>query len=274
MHGSDSAFSTFEQKWLAAHPEQAVVAVFLAPARRRAAAAFGCLVHELELASLGAREPEVAAAKLAWWREELIAAHTGTPRHPITQTLFAEPRAATIAIARWIDLVTGAIRQIDAPPPPDFRASCDALDAFYRPVATVEATLLGTVDHPAIAQLWIGSCLLRAAAGIAQAPDRRTWLPLDLLARHGLTRAELGRRAPAANAALRDYFGGVRDLLLQALPADPGLALGTRVRARLDLDRARHAACAADPLAAVARPRPWRALWWAWHEARRGAGDC
>jgi phytoene synthase len=88
MPPEDAAFASFERKWLEANPEQATVAVFLAPDERRRASAFGSLVHELEQTTFGVREPQVAAVKLNWWRQELIAAPARTPRHPIARELF------------------------------------------------------------------------------------------------------------------------------------------------------------------------------------------
>ena len=62
--------------------------MFLPSAQRRLAVAFGSLIHELSSAAFHIREPQVAATKLAWWRQELADAAFGKPSHPITQTLF------------------------------------------------------------------------------------------------------------------------------------------------------------------------------------------
>ena len=86
-------FARFEQKWLEAWPENRIVATFLAPAQRPRAHAFGSLIHELSLAAFQIREPQVAATKLMWWREELSAAAFGRPMHPITRALFADEAA-------------------------------------------------------------------------------------------------------------------------------------------------------------------------------------
>ena len=88
MADASGNFASFEQKWLAANPENAIVAVFLPSAQRRLAGAFGSLIHELSSAAFHIREPQVAATKLAWWRQELADAAFGKPSHPVTQTLF------------------------------------------------------------------------------------------------------------------------------------------------------------------------------------------
>src|SRR5258706_4600441 len=82
---SAAAFASFENKWLVAQPENALVAIFLPADQRQRASAFGSLVHELEQTAFHVREPQVAATKLAWWRQELADAATGNARHPISK---------------------------------------------------------------------------------------------------------------------------------------------------------------------------------------------
>jgi hypothetical protein len=64
------AFASFEQEWLDAHPEYAIASIFLPSAQRRRENAFAVLVHELGAAA-HMREPQVATAKLSWWRVNL-----------------------------------------------------------------------------------------------------------------------------------------------------------------------------------------------------------
>src|SRR5512143_3336331 len=105
MAQDHAAFASFEQKWLEANPEQATVAVFLDPAERRRAAAFGSFVHEIEQAAFGLREGQVAAVKLNWWRQELGAATAGTSRHPIAREPFDDQRAQVIDTSLWSSLI-------------------------------------------------------------------------------------------------------------------------------------------------------------------------
>ena len=90
MSDEHSAFASFERKWLDANPEQAAVLVFLRPAQRRSASAFGSLIHELTQTVFGVREAQVAGAKLGWWQQELTGAAAGNPRHPISRELFGD----------------------------------------------------------------------------------------------------------------------------------------------------------------------------------------
>jgi phytoene synthase len=272
MPPEDAAFASFERKWLEANPEQATVAVFLAPDERRRVGAFGSLVHELEQTTFGVREPQVAAVKLNWWRQELTAAAPGKPRHPIARELFDDERARSVGEALWTNLIDGALAQLDSGAASALDDSISTLAAFYRPVASLEATLAAeaTVRSDANARLWISAHLLRSAAQ----PGHDRSIPLDLLARHGLARSALAEPSPARSALLRDYLGLVQDEIDAALAQAPQASLGRRVRARLDLELAAKARAAADPSAVLARHpglRRWRSLWLSWREARRMA---
>jgi phytoene synthase len=272
MPPDDAAFASFERKWLEANPEQATVAVFLAPDERRRASAFGVLVHELEQTTFSVREPQVAAVKLNWWRQELISAGAGTPRHPVTKELFDDARARSIAESSWSNLIDGALAQFDGAAASALPDSISTLAAFYRPVASLEAALAAdqSARSDADARLWISAHLLHSAVLTV---DNRA-IPLDLLARHGLARSALTEPSPARAALLRDYLGLVRDEIDAALAQLPQASLGRRVRARLDRELAARASAAADPLALLAghpRQRRWRSLLLSWREARRSA---
>jgi len=109
------AFADFEEKWLNASPESRAVAAFLTPEQRQRAHAFGSLVYELTLAAFQIPEPQVAVAKLAWWRQELDDAALGRPHHPITRALFADEVARETDPYLWSALAEGAREQLDQP---------------------------------------------------------------------------------------------------------------------------------------------------------------
>ena len=266
---ADDAFASFEGKWLAANPEQAVVAVFLAPEQRLRAAAFGALVHELQQATFAASDPQVSTAKLNWWAQELVAAASGDPHHPITRALFERETARGIDRALWTALAAGAFAQVESTPASTQAETVAALAAFYEPVARLESALvLGTNSPtPEAAGLWIGSHRLRDAAEPAHARA----LSLDLLARHQLSRVQLEAASPQRTRLLRELLQVLRGDIEAALAAAPHASPATRVRSRLDLDRIDRAVRADDPARAVAllAPSRWRSLWFAWREARR-----
>ncbi|HEX7914316.1 hypothetical protein [Rudaea sp.] len=269
------AFASFEEKWLAANPEQATVALFLAPDARLRSAAFGSLIHELEQAAFGLREAHVAEVKLQWWRQELLAAASGSPRHPLSAVLFADPQTAKGDVADWVALCDGALAVRHAGAASDMESLLSDYSALYAPIARIEAALFdaSAAATTATAKLWTISHLLLALRHLADAPERLP-VPLDLLARHELTRAALAESAPERSELARDFLGRLAAVLQSALAEAPRVPLARRVRARLDLALMQSAVCADDPLRAVmAQPGAarWKALWWSWREARASA---
>lgn len=270
-----SAFASFEEKWLTANPEQSTVALFLAPEARLRASAFGCLVHELEQAAFGLRETHVAELKLQWWRQELLASASGKPRHPISAVLFADPRTANIDAARWTALPDGALATLQLGAASDLESLLSGYAVVYESIAQLDAALFDVprAEVPAIARLWSISHLLHELRHAPDAPERLP-VPLDLLARHELTRAGLAQASSKRNALLRDFLARLAETLEAALANAASAPLGRRVRARLDLALMRNAQRAGEPLRALmAQPGAarWKALWWSWREARRSA---
>lgn len=272
MADASGTFASFEEKWLAANPENAVVAVFLPSTQRRFASAFGCLIHELSQAAFHIREPQVAATKLAWWKQELADAAFGKPTHPITQTLFDCAGVRESDPALWPALADGALAQLDAPGAGTLAAMIEQLDPFFGAVARAENALFcaGESNVEADAALWTLSHLLRALPHL-RGDDTHLPLPLGLLARHELTRAELAYESPQRNMLIKDFLD---ELVLEgngALGVSAVRSLPLRVRTALDRRRIASALRAIDPLRWLStHPRPgrWRALWTAWHEAR------
>lgn len=272
MADASGTFASFEQKWLAANPENAIVAVFLSSAQRRLASAFGSLIHELSSAAFHIREPQVAATKLAWWKQELADAAFGKPSHPVTQTLFDCSGVRESDPAQWPALADGALAQLDAPGAGTLAAMIEQLDPFFGAVASAENALFcasaGNVE--ADAALWTLSHLLRALPHLADG-EAHLPLPLGLLARHELTRAELAYESPQRNMLIKDFLD---ELVLEgngALGVSALRSLPLRVRAALDRRHIESALRVIDPLHWLSmHPHAgrWQTLWTTWREAR------
>jgi 15-cis-phytoene synthase len=273
VSSGNAAYASFEQKWLAAYPEQAAIAVFSAPADRLLASAFGCLVHEIEKTTFGSSEAQVAAVKLAWWRQELLGAAVGNPRHPISAVLFSDPRSGAVDASTWTALIDGAISLLEERAASTLDDLFDHYGALYIPLARLESGLFdgGSPQIAAMARLGIITHCLRVLPNLGDV-DERLPLPLDLLARHGLTRSMLAQAGDSRTAALRDYLGQLdaraRDALAQARAASVSRA----ARTRLDLLLIGKAIAASDPLDWLAQhphASRWTDVWVAWTEARR-----
>lgn len=272
MTDASDTFASYEQEWLAAEPENAVVAIFLPEPLRQPAGAFGCLVHALGEAAFHIRESQVAATKLAWWRQELAEAAFGNPSHPITKTLFAVTAVREIDPALWPALAEGALAQLDTPGAGTLDALIEQLDPFFSAVARAQAALFGcaTVNTEADAALWTLSHLLRSLPRL-DADEVHLPLPLGLLARHGLTRAELAYESAQRNMLVKDFLD---ELVLEgngAFGVSANRALPLRVRAMIDRRRIAGALRAVDPLRwLTAHPHAgrWRSVWTTWSAAR------
>src|SRR5262249_4458508 len=95
---------------------------------------------------------------------------------------------------------------------------------------------------------------------------------LELLARHGQSRAQLADASPQRDALLRDHAAALLGTLdaARAAAVAPG-SLYQRVRVCLDRRLLRDLASARDPFARLElnrRPSRWTYLWIAWREAR------
>ncbi|HEX5961038.1 MAG TPA: squalene/phytoene synthase family protein [Rhodanobacteraceae bacterium] len=267
---SASAFEDYLAQWREASPQRALAWLFLRHDERICFGALAALQHEWHKALRGVGEPQVAAAKLGWWREEMQHAVQGEARHPLTRGLFADARANAVPLAFWTAPVEAAIAELEAPPSADFAAQCDRA----APLATAGAELETRVwfgvgaDSPRAARVMLFAdltCRLRALADEVQ--RGRSPLPMNLLARHGLTIEGLCGDGPARRAALHDQLVELERSLAAAAAMPGPLGLFRAVDLQHDLAALRVAVRARDPLPALRGPahgirsvlKTWRA---------------
>jgi hypothetical protein len=249
---ADDALAHFVAKWLQREPEMRFAEPFLPPLQRARAQAWGALLHELREAAFELSDPGVARAKTAWWAEELLRTAAGEARHPLTARLDAG--------APWAAFSRELLRLTET----DGRSASttEALDALLpaaQAAAAVEARLFDAhADADVARSLGVHWLLSRLPQGLADEDQAR--LPMHLLARHGLTAAELP--SERSRPLLRDW--GAELLAIAPERLAPGAALFRRARHRLDRPRLR--ALAGEGLPRP--PSPPAALWQAWRAAR------
>ncbi|MGA8279196.1 MAG: squalene/phytoene synthase family protein [Rhodanobacteraceae bacterium] len=243
---------------------------FMAPDQRNVQSAFACLARELEHAAYDVREATVAAGKLEWWAGELISAARGTPQHPLTRVL---ARIDAFAHAPWNALIAGAMSQRDVDASGDLSTLLAGHQLLQAPLAEVQAMMFAGVSATATAASRSISCALRELIRLDDGRMREGTLPLplDLLARHQLTRAELMRSGSARNAAVCDMLSALvaRFDVIAADVAD--LALTEVATMEANRVRARRALRARDPLVALRhafRSVSPRVAWSVWRRAR------
>lgn len=273
-----AALESYLAGWRDANAGRAAAWLFLRPAERRVFGAWAALEHEWIRALREVSAPQVAAAKLGWWREEMQRAGSGAASHPLTQALFAEPRICSVPSARWLAAIDAAMLEISLPPAADFAAQQAAL----RPLATALASLDDAIWFPGrrpdvtlTAEILLTGRLLADLRGLGQAAEQgRTALPMQLLARYGLSIDTLASDSPARRAALRDYLHELLRAVAALATMQGPLGLFRAVQWQHDWASLQRAVGADEPLAALlAGSHGFGALLKTWRAARMWRGQ-
>lgn len=268
----DASFDEYLDRWREASPSRAIAWLFLHDDERIRYGALAALEGEWRKATQDVREPQVAAAKLGWWRGELQQAAAGHAHHPLTRRLFADERVRAIPLQLWTAPVEAATATMFAPPPGDFAAQRELAAPLAHALAALETRAwFGRDDAGGRAGEAIALCGLVANARALEsgAARGRSPLPMNLLARHGLTLEGLASDAPTRRAALRDYLAELRRALANVATMAGPLALFRAVDLQHDLEALARAAGAADPLPALRAPqRGFHGVLKTWRAAR------
>lgn len=260
---SESAFDNYLVQWRGASPQRALAWLFLGRDERNRFGALAALVHEWRKAVREVRESQVAAVKLGWWREEMQRAAQGQARHPLTQVLFADPQTKAIPLRYWNAPVEAALGMLALPSPANVASQSEAAAPFASAVAALETRVwFGEgADASRMSRVVLLAGLVSTARGLSvEVEHGRSPVPMNLLARHGLTTEAMGSDSPARRAALRDYLGELQRAAADAARMQGPLTLFRAVDLQRDrevLGRAQHAD---DPFAAL-------------HASAHGLGD-
>lgn len=273
---SETALDDYLAQWREASPQRSVAWLFLRPGERVRFGALAALVHEWQKAVREVREAQVAAVKLGWWREEMQRAAEGQARHPLTQAVFAEPRVRSVPLACWTAPIEAAIATLTLPPPADFAAQCEAIAPFSNAVAALETRFwfgAGVEGVRAARVALLADLAVNARALPVEVEHGRSPLPMNLLARHGLTIEALGSDSPARRAALRDYLAELQRATSDAAKLRGPLTLFRSVDLQRDQQALGRAVGADDPLAILQTPVHGLAnVLKTWRAARRWRG--
>ena len=267
---SESTYDDYLARWRAASPQRAVAWLFLHHDERCCFGALAALEHEWSRVLREVREPQVAIAKLGWWREEMQRATQGQARHPLTQALFADACANGVPLAYWTAPVDAAAVALTQAPSADFAAQCDAAAPLATALAELETRVWfgPQASSPRAARVTLFARLAADARALtAEVEHGRSPLPMNLLARHGLTIEGLATDSPARRAALREHLANVGSGLADAATMQGPLGLFRAMELQHGMAALKRAARADDPLAALVAPahgfagvlKTWRA---------------
>jgi len=258
----------FTDKWLAVQPQQRIALVFVDGRRYPGHVALAALEQELLGAAYGIREPQVAAAKLNWWAEELAGAPTSGGRHPLTQVLFDDERAHAIGGDLWLAPVLAAMAQLEQGTAADFPAQLRAAMPLHGALATLEtAWWYGFAASPERAkQVATLNHLLHALLRLEQDAERdRLPLPMSRLARHGLSRAQLRVSGEARQQAIRAQLDDLLARWKESAALAGPLSVFRAVESRHGNQLARRAVHTGDALAELQAGQPRTGLATALH---------
>jgi phytoene synthase len=221
----------------------------LLPAPRRAAiTALYAFCREVDDVVDDTSDVGVARVKLAWWRGQVAAIFSGTPRHPVAQAL--RPVVAEFALnePQLQAVIDGMAMDLEQQRYLDFAALERYCDLVAGGVGLMSAEIFGYSDPATRAyarDLGIAFQLTNIIRDVGEDARRgRIYLPQDELDRFGVSAADIlgARHTPGFVALMRFQVARARatyDTALGALPAAdrraqrPGLIMAATYRALL-----------------------------------------
>ena len=115
--------------------------LFLPPNRRRAIMAFYAFCREVDDVVDECSDPQLAATKLAWWREELDRLYAGQPQHPVTHALKTVLMEFNLPQEQLLEIIDGMEMDLQQTRYPDFKA----LSLYCYRVASVVGLLAAEI---------------------------------------------------------------------------------------------------------------------------------
>jgi 15-cis-phytoene synthase len=269
------------RKLVRAHDKDRYLAGLFAPARARQHL-FALYAFNYEIARIRelVHEPMPGELRLQWWRDAILGSARGdVARHPVTSALLATIEEFSLPRTQFLELIDARTFDLYDDPMPDlvqFEIYCDSTaGALFRLAVTLLSgrELQGVVElllHAGRAYAMTG--LLRAFA--LHASRGQVYLPLDLLARHGVQRGDIvsGKSSPGLCAALAEIRALARGHYAEAsrhLASLPRAALSALLPLEfvpLYLDRMQ--AADYDPFKTAVEVPQWRRQWRLWRAAR------
>jgi len=223
--------------------------LFLPGERRRAITALYAFCREVDDIVDEGMEPQLAAAKLAWWRAEVANLFAGRPQHPVTRALEPHRDKYGLSAAHLNEIIDGMEMDLQQSRYLDWAG----LEAYCYRVASVVGLLAAgifgyrdarTLDYAK--HLGIAFQLTNIIRDVGEdARKNRVYLPVEDLRRYGVPAADIlqARETPAFRELMqfeaeraRAYYAAAMSALP---PADrraqrPGLIMAAIYRALLE----------------------------------------
>jgi phytoene synthase len=258
------------------------LATLFAPAAHRPALA-ALYAFNLEIAGARARirEPMAGEIRLQWWREAIEGRRPGEAAgHPVAAALLDAITRYRLPRKALTDLIEARVFDLYDDPMPssaDLDGYCgETQSSLFRLAALILADGADPGGAEAAAHAGVAWGLVGVLRALPHTSARgQVYLPGDLLARHGLTRADIVERrdSPGLRAALaemraraRDHLEAMRDAASSAAPAARAALLPAFLCPAYLAAMERRAAA---PFAGAEEWPQWRRQWILWRAARR-----
>jgi len=196
------------------------------------------LFSVVEQISSTVTDADIAESKLNWWRNECLHRNMAESQHPLVRELARTGAADLLPREPIAELFGGAGRRFSAVAPADMDALKEHCLEIYRPQLELELSVSGS----RIASDDFDSGLL-ARNGLFQLVRESTrraeqggfwWMPLNSLARHGVSRMDIIRTPQSVNVA-----GLLKEVLTEGLAWGAGPP-GSPDNSTIDFSPARH----------------------------------
>jgi phytoene synthase len=222
--------------------------LFLPPERRRAITALYAFCREVDDVVDEGLDPQVAAAKLAWWRNEVANLFAGKPQHPVARALEPHLKSFNITAERLNQIIDGMEMDLRQTRYLDWVG----LERYCFHVAGVvgllAASIFGYRDERTLEyakNLGIAFQLTNIIRDVGEdARKNRVYLPVEDLQRFGVPAADVlqSKQTPAFRSLMEfeaERALGYYEKAMAALPAEdrraqrPGLIMAAIYRTLL-----------------------------------------
>jgi phytoene synthase len=223
--------------------------LFLPPERRRAITALYAFCREVDDVVDETNEMQIAAAKLAWWRNEVANLFAGRPQHPVTKALGVFTEQFSIDAKRLNEIIDGMEMDLTQTRYLDWAGLQTYCYRVASVVGLLAAGIFGYRDARTLEyarELGIAFQLTNIIRDVGEdARKNRIYLPMAELKQFGVPAADIlqTRQTPEFIALMSFQAARARqhyERALQALPAGdrksqrPGLIMAAIYRTLLD----------------------------------------
>jgi 15-cis-phytoene synthase len=175
--------------------------MFLPPAKRAAITAFYAFCREVDDVVDDALDSGVAAAKLNWWRQEVVSSFAQQPSHPATKALMPHAQPHGIEASHMLAVIDGCQMDLDQTRYLDFNGLQRYCHLVAGVVGEVAANIFGRTSEQTIAyahKLGLALQLTNIIRDVGDDARRgRIYLPIDEMQRFEVKASEiLQRQAP------------------------------------------------------------------------------